>query len=260
MASPSRAEQGRHRHEGEHGRGGWPYLTARSWSSTPRRSDLRSAHGEGGREPRHREAANADFSVAGVETHVTRPARTDRSMPWGFRRSMKLAGPLRLNFSKSGLGLSLGVPGLHIGSGPRGRYLRARCPRNRRVLPHLARQTEACAHVRADEDGAGDGMDAGYSGVLSGDPKACLSILDAGPVGAGPAVHIEVDADGCRHVLPTIAGLRAAGPKHSTDSVERVAPRARGRVGETGMPRGRGRGHRAARRAGAACVRMIRLS
>src|SRR5438105_5281345 len=49
-------------------------------------------------------------------------------MPWGFRRSLRLAGPLRLNLSKSGLGLSLGVPGLHIGVGPRGRYVRAGLP------------------------------------------------------------------------------------------------------------------------------------
>src|SRR5260370_34890195 len=45
-----------------------------------------------------------------------------------FRRSLKIAGPVRLNFSKSGLGLSLGVPGLHIGAGPRGRYVRAGLP------------------------------------------------------------------------------------------------------------------------------------
>ena len=49
-------------------------------------------------------------------------------MPWGFRRSLRIAGPLRLNFSKSGLGLSLGVPGLHVGTGPRGRYVRAGVP------------------------------------------------------------------------------------------------------------------------------------
>src|SRR5437588_12180210 len=49
-------------------------------------------------------------------------------LPWGFRRSLRIAGPLRLNLSKSGLGLSLGVPGLHIGTGPRGRYVRAGVP------------------------------------------------------------------------------------------------------------------------------------
>lgn len=34
-------------------------------------------------------------------------------------------GPLRINFSKSGLGLSFGIKGLRIGSGPNGNYLHA---------------------------------------------------------------------------------------------------------------------------------------
>jgi Protein of unknown function (DUF4236) len=32
-------------------------------------------------------------------------------------------GPFRLNRSKSGLGVSVGVPGLRVGSGPRGNYV-----------------------------------------------------------------------------------------------------------------------------------------
>ena len=39
-----------------------------------------------------------------------------------FRKSFR-AGPLRLNFSKHGLGVSAGVKGLRIGTGPRGNYL-----------------------------------------------------------------------------------------------------------------------------------------
>lgn len=34
-------------------------------------------------------------------------------------------GPLRLNFSKSGLGISVGVKGFRISSGPNGNYLNA---------------------------------------------------------------------------------------------------------------------------------------
>lgn len=34
-------------------------------------------------------------------------------------------GPLRLNFSKSGLGISIGVKGCRISSGPNGNYLNA---------------------------------------------------------------------------------------------------------------------------------------
>ena len=34
-------------------------------------------------------------------------------------------GPMRVNFSKSGVGLSFGVKGLRIGSGPSGNYVHA---------------------------------------------------------------------------------------------------------------------------------------
>jgi hypothetical protein len=40
-----------------------------------------------------------------------------------LRKSIK-AGPFRFNLSKSGLGVSAGVPGFRIGSGPRGNYVR----------------------------------------------------------------------------------------------------------------------------------------
>lgn len=41
-----------------------------------------------------------------------------------FRRSVRF-GPLRVNFSKSGVGLSAGVRGLRVGTGPRGNYIHA---------------------------------------------------------------------------------------------------------------------------------------
>lgn len=43
-------------------------------------------------------------------------------MGWYFRRSVKF-GPLRLNLSKSGVGYSVGVKGLRVGTGPRGSYV-----------------------------------------------------------------------------------------------------------------------------------------
>lgn len=43
-------------------------------------------------------------------------------MPFYLRKSIS-AGPFRLNLSKHGMGLSFGVKGLRIGSGPRGNYV-----------------------------------------------------------------------------------------------------------------------------------------
>jgi len=41
---------------------------------------------------------------------------------WYLRKSLKL-GPLRFNLSKSGIGTSIGVKGLRVGTGPRGSYV-----------------------------------------------------------------------------------------------------------------------------------------
>ncbi|GAA2051138.1 DUF4236 domain-containing protein [Leifsonia soli] len=43
-------------------------------------------------------------------------------MGFYIRKSLK-AGPFRFNLSKSGLGVSAGVPGFRVGSGPRGNYV-----------------------------------------------------------------------------------------------------------------------------------------
>lgn len=45
-------------------------------------------------------------------------------MPFYFRKSVS-AGPFRFNLSKSGVGVSVGVKGLRLGTGPRGHYIRA---------------------------------------------------------------------------------------------------------------------------------------
>jgi hypothetical protein len=43
-------------------------------------------------------------------------------MGWYLRKSLRL-GPLRLNLSKSGIGGSVGVTGLRVGTGPKGPYV-----------------------------------------------------------------------------------------------------------------------------------------
>ena len=45
-------------------------------------------------------------------------------MPFYFRKSVS-AGPFRFNFSKGGVGASVGVKGFRIGTGPRGHYVHA---------------------------------------------------------------------------------------------------------------------------------------
>ncbi len=43
-------------------------------------------------------------------------------MGWFYRRSVKF-GPFRLNFSKSGIGVSAGIKGARVSTGPKGTYL-----------------------------------------------------------------------------------------------------------------------------------------
>lgn len=82
-------------------------------------------------------------------------------MPFYFRKSVSF-GPLRVNFSKSGVGLSAGVRGLRFGTGPRGHYVRAglggiyyqqglgkkRRPQARAMVP--ARSSSGAAQGRLD--------------------------------------------------------------------------------------------------------------
>ena len=43
-------------------------------------------------------------------------------MGWYLRKSLSF-GPLRFNLSKSGVGTSIGIKGLRVGTGPKGSYL-----------------------------------------------------------------------------------------------------------------------------------------
>ncbi len=45
-------------------------------------------------------------------------------MPFYFRKTVK-AGPFNFNFSTGGIGASVGIRGLRIGTGPRGHYVHA---------------------------------------------------------------------------------------------------------------------------------------
>ena len=45
-------------------------------------------------------------------------------MPFYIRKSVSV-GPFRLNFSKGGVGASVGVKGFRVGTGPRGHYVHA---------------------------------------------------------------------------------------------------------------------------------------
>lgn len=138
---------------------------------------------------------------------VSHPSSYDRVVPWGFRRSLRIAGPLRLNLSKSGLGLSLGVPGLHIGSGPRGRYLRAGVP-GTGVYYRKSLNKPRPVHTREPSPTAqASGWMRAVRALLSGDAAGCLAILDAGPMGDGPAVHVEVDTDVVVTLLPDACGI-----------------------------------------------------
>lgn len=129
-------------------------------------------------------------------------------MAFGFRRSLRLAGPLRLNFSKSGLGLSLGVPGLHVGVSPGRRpYLRAGVPGTgvyyRKSLSQPRPVHTAAPKARALESPWMQAVEA----LLAGNPERCLEIASALKPGRGPAVHVEVGDDVVVTLAPDACGL-----------------------------------------------------
>jgi hypothetical protein len=63
--------------------------------------------------------------VSAARNGIQASALTELSSAVSFyiRKSVK-AGPFRFNLSKSGIGVSAGVPGFRIGTGPRGNYVR----------------------------------------------------------------------------------------------------------------------------------------
>jgi hypothetical protein len=127
-------------------------------------------------------------------------------MPWGFRRSLRIAGPLRLNLSKSGLGLSLGVPGLHVGKGPRGAYLRAGLPGTGIYYRTSLGARPAHTRAPAKRELESEWMKA-VKALLAGDAGACLTILDRVRPGQGPALNIEVGDDVVVTIAPDTCGI-----------------------------------------------------
>ena len=76
-------------------------------------------------------------------------------MPFYLRKSVS-AGPFRFNFSNSGVGVSIGVRGLRIGTGPRGHYI------------HAGR---GGFYYRASLGRAGERRARAFSGLQSVDPR-----------------------------------------------------------------------------------------
>lgn len=132
-------------------------------------------------------------------------------MAWGFRRSLRIAGPLRLNLSKSGLGLSLGVPGLHIGVSPKRRpYFRAGIPGTgiyyRKSL-NQPRPVHTARPPRPQHALQEDPWLQAVQALLKGDPEACLRIVSTLTPATGPAVHVEVGDDVVVTLVPDACGI-----------------------------------------------------
>jgi len=129
-------------------------------------------------------------------------------MPWGFRRSLRIAGPLRLNFSKSGLGLSMGIPGLHVGISPKRRpYLRAGIP-GTGIYYRKSLSKPRPVHTRAPKPAELETpwMKA-VNALLDNNPKLCADITQTLTPSKGPAVHIEVDDDVVVTLTPDYCGI-----------------------------------------------------
>ena len=60
--------------------------------------------------------------AAGAELLLAALTREQYTMPFYLRKSLTV-GPLRFNLSKSGIGVSAGIPGFRVGAGPRGNYV-----------------------------------------------------------------------------------------------------------------------------------------
>lgn len=104
--------------------------------------------------------------------------------------------------------MSVGVRGLHVGTSPkRGPYLRAGVPgtglyyrKSRRgrapvmTTPPRQAQTETPWFFAVEA-------------LLKNQPQRCLSILDGGVLGSGPALHVEVGPDVVVTLLPDPCGV-----------------------------------------------------
>ena len=87
-------------------------------------------------------------------------------MGWGFRRSVKL-GPLKLNFSKSGVGYSVGARGFRVGKDAKGRsYTAASIPGTGLYSRKYSSQGKAAGGSAAPLPGAAPRTNSGLAVVL----------------------------------------------------------------------------------------------
>ena len=121
-------------------------------------------------------------------------------MAWRFRRSLKL-GPIRLNFSKSGIGYSAGVRGFRVGSDAKGRpYTAASIPGtgiyNRQY--YGASKTIAQCPVAPSPDsptsgppqsGTGNGLKLFIAFMLGGVVFSIVGAMTSSPPAASPALQ-----------------------------------------------------------------------
>lgn len=82
-------------------------------------------------------------------------------MGWRMRKSIRLGGGVRLNLSKSGVGVSAGAKGLRVGTGPRGSYVSAGIPGTgiryeQRLGSNASRTTASSVPVTASAGLPGD--------------------------------------------------------------------------------------------------------
>ena len=87
-------------------------------------------------------------------------------MAWRFRRSLKF-GPLKLNFSKSGVGTSIGVRGFRVGTDAKSRsYTAASIPGTGLYSRTYSSQGDAAGESAAGIPGAPAGRDSGIGLVV----------------------------------------------------------------------------------------------
>lgn len=98
-------------------------------------------------------------------------------MPFYIRKSVS-AGPFRFNFSRSGVGVSVGVKGLRIGTGPRGHYI------------HAGR---GGLYYRATLGNAGQGRQASTSAQQSPPPRVTFDSDDVAmtEIESGDVMHMR---------------------------------------------------------------------
>jgi hypothetical protein len=113
-------------------------------------------------------------------------------MAWRFRRSLKL-GPLRLNFSKSGIGYSAGVRGFRVGQDAKGRtYTAASIPgtgiynRQYSGVSKPIAQSAASPTSASPQSGTGNGLKLFIAFMFGGVVFSLIGAMMSSPPAAPP--------------------------------------------------------------------------